>query len=97
LLFQAMPWGTFGYTPLVTRKMPMYLTVLFWLLMSMMKPASLRDLLAHVLAKLKAVSDARYEDEANHEDSTSLLLVGDVASADAEQTCNDVWRNLEQC
>ena len=38
--------------------------------------------------------DVRYEDEADHEDSTGLLLVGDVASADAEDTGNDVWRDL---
>jgi hypothetical protein len=39
----------------------------------------------------------RYKDEADHENSTSLLLVGDVASADAEQTCNDVGWDLGQC
>jgi hypothetical protein len=36
----------------------------------------------------------RNKDEADHEDSTGLLLVGDVASTDTEQTRNDVWRNL---
>ena len=42
-------------------------------------------------------SDLRYKDETDHEDAASLLPVGDVASTDAEQTCNDVWRDLEQC
>ena len=62
-----------------------------------MKPVSLPDLLAHVWQKVEVVQDLRYEDEADHEDSTSLLLVGDVASTDAEQTCDNVWRDLEQC
>ena len=38
----------------------------------------------------------RNEDEADHKDSTGLLLVGDIASTDAEQTRNDVWRDLDR-
>jgi hypothetical protein len=41
-------------------------------------------------------SDLRYEDESDHENSTSLLLVGNVASTDTEQTCNDIWRDLRR-
>lgn len=41
--------------------------------------------------------DLRYKDKADHEDSTGLLPVGDVASTDTEQTRNNVWRNLKRC
>lgn len=41
--------------------------------------------------------DVRNKDKSDHEDSTGLLPVGDVASTDTEQACNDVWRDLGQC
>jgi hypothetical protein len=40
--------------------------------------------------------NSRHKDEPNHENSTGLLLVGDVASTDTEKTRNDVWWDLEQ-
>jgi len=46
------------------------------------------------MANFNKASHLRYEDESDHEDSTGLLLVGNVASSDAENTRNDVWRNL---
>jgi hypothetical protein len=58
----------------------------------MMKPMRL-----HYVSIVEATVDLwnlRYKDEADHEDATGLLFVGDVASADAEKTCNNIWWNL---
>ena len=57
---------------------------------------SLRFVSIHLAIRLKLL-DSRYKDETDHEDSASLLLIGDVAGTDAEKTRNDVWWNLERC
>jgi hypothetical protein len=46
------------------------------------------------MVKVVVPLDLRYEDEADHEDSTGLLLVSDVAGADAEQTRYNVRWDL---